>query len=168
MIPDNRAPDNSPPPDTSSSWLTQWPPERRSTIANWFFHAVRAGHTDPGAIVAAIADELRRRLQWTANPDQRQWLREVVHRLAADRTAAEAYARTVLEREQLPPAAKAQRKHEQARAFMLEHMRDKPVTDRQAALLRAKGYAGPWPQDRAQASQVIDQLLLTAGGRHET
>ena len=64
------------------------------------------------------------------------------------------------EREQLPRAEREALKREKAKAFVLEAMRGKPVTDKQLYLLRARGYTGPRPADRARASTLIDALLL--------
>jgi hypothetical protein len=151
-------------PPRAPIWLDQWPQARRSTIANWFYAAVRSGHTDPSAIVEAVQGTLHRRLQWTANLDQRQWLSQILNTMADDPRAAQAYAASVVAREHLPPAEKSALKHERAKAFVLEAMRGKPITEKQAWLIRSTGYTDAIPQDRAEASALIDRLLTHKEG----
>lgn len=149
-----------------TDWLSQWPAATRSTIANWFFTAVRSGTSDPAAIVAQVRTDLHRRLQWTSTSPQRQLLAQVATALQADPVAARTYAASVYPREQLPEAAKAALKHEKAKAFVLEAMKGKPATDKQLALLRSLGHGGAVPNDRAEASMLIETLLRQTGGRH--
>jgi hypothetical protein len=147
------------PPTTPRAWLEQWPPERRSTVANYFHYAVRSGHTSPTAVVQAVAAEVQKRLQWTIDQPRRQWLHEVLHAIRNDPDAARAYAETVLAWEQLPYAERQQQKSTRAAPFLEEAMRGKPTTSKQLGLLQSLGYSGPPPTDRAEASALIDRLL---------
>jgi hypothetical protein len=148
-----------PRPTTARAWLEQWPPERRSTVANYFYYAARSGYTSPTAVVQAVAAEVQKRLQWTTDQPRRQWLHEVLHATRNDPDAAHAYAETVLAWEQLPYAERQQQKAARAAPFLEEAMRGKPTTSKQLGLLQSLGYGGPPPTDRAEASTLIDRLL---------
>src|SRR5438093_11079786 len=93
-----------PRPTTPRSWLEQWAPERRSTVANYFHYAVRSGHTSPTAVVQAVAAEVQKRLQSTTDQPRRQWLHEVLYAIRSDPDAARAYGGTVLAWEESPYA----------------------------------------------------------------
>ena len=135
-------------------WLTQWPTGRRSLLANVFHFATRKGACTPHAVVAAVIQELQRRLQWGDDPT----LRAVLEQLQGDPAPALHYAGTVITDEQLPYEARQRVKAERATPYLLEAMRGKPVTDKQSAYLRALGHIGPQPEDRAAASALIDRL----------
>jgi hypothetical protein len=145
-------------PTRIASWLDQWPISRRSTVANWFYAAVRKGHTTPRAIVAEVAQTIAHRLDWSPDPAQREWLCQVQEAFHQQPTAAETYAASVVATERLPKKVRLQQKHEKAKPFLLESMRGKPVTDAQTWKLRTLGYRGPQPSDRADASRLIDAL----------
>src|SRR5262245_66681662 len=76
------------------AWLEHFPPEKRSTIANWFHFSVRAGLTVPAAVLAAV--ELRAQRSLYRRPDD-DVLVLVLERLKADRGAAMTYATGVVE-----------------------------------------------------------------------
>jgi hypothetical protein len=151
-------------PSEPTTWLSQWPANRRSTLANLFYAVIRRGETFPPAIIEAVMADIYRRLQWTSDFEKRQWWSQVLNTLQDDPHAAQAYAETVCAIEALPAAEKAARKAERAKTFMATAMRGKPVTEKQLGLLRSKGYTGEIPQDRASASELIDRLLCGKGG----
>src|SRR6266849_3541646 len=66
------------PPSPPPSWLDHFPTPRRSTVAQWFYQAVRRGHTVPSAIVAEVYRTLTQQLDWRIDPDRREWLVEVL------------------------------------------------------------------------------------------
>jgi hypothetical protein len=154
---------HEPPP--APAWLDQWPPTRRSTLANWFYAAVRSGLTTLPAIVDHVSATLHQRLQWTSDPAKREWLCQVLTSIREDPHAAEDYAGEVWALEQLPADAKARLKAERAQAFMIEAMRGREPSARQVAFLRSLGYTGAPPRERAEASAMIDRLLREKGAR---
>jgi len=111
-------------------------------------------------VVVAVIHELQRRLQWGDDPT----LRVVLEQLQGDPAPALHYAETVIAYEHLPYDARQRVKAERATPYLLEAMRGKPVTDKQRTLLRALGYMGPQPEDRAAASALIHHLKR--GGVH--
>jgi hypothetical protein len=140
-------------------WLAQWPPRRRSTLANHFYQAARSGLSAPPQIVDHVMAAIQRKLMWKTDFEERQFWCEVFNTIADDPQAAQAYAGEVLAVEQLPAAAKAARKVEKSKAYVLEAMRGREATPKQHGLLRALGHAGELPADRAVASELIDALL---------
>jgi hypothetical protein len=152
-------------PDPATvSWLAQWPPHRRSALANFFFAAVRRGLTEPPAIVEQVTAEIHRRLQWATASETRQWWFQVLNTLSDDPRGAQTYAAEVLATEQLPRAERERQKQERAKQFIQQAMQGKPATDKQLWLLRTLGHRGPLPSDRAEASVWIDALLRKKGG----
>jgi hypothetical protein len=135
-------------------WLTQWPTGRRSLLANLFHFAVRNSACTPRAVVAAVIQDLQRRLQWSDDT----MLNAVLEQLQSDPALALQYAGTVITYERLPYEARQRVKAERATPYLQEAMRGKPITDKQAAYLRALGHTGPQPEDRAAASALIDRL----------
>jgi hypothetical protein len=154
-----------PPPVTPASdatpdpraWLHHFPPERRSAIANWFHYSVRSGVPVAAAVLVAVEATVQRRLGWCTDQDQ-AWLYLVLAKLQDDRGGAMAYAHSVIEHEALPREQQQRIKAERSFAALKGAMRGKEVTPAQLSYLRALGYAGPAPGDRADASQLIDQL----------
>jgi hypothetical protein len=132
-------------------WLTQWPAGRRSLLANTFHFATRKGACTPHAVVAAVIQDLQRRLQRGDDA----MLRAVLEQLQSNPALALPYAETVITYEQLPYEARQRAKAERATPYLLEAMRGKPVTDKQSASLRALGHIGPQPEERAAASALI-------------
>jgi hypothetical protein len=151
-------------PSEPASWLAQWPANRRSTLANFFYAAVRTGVTSPPAIVAHVTRTLARQLSWTSDTDKRQVWCQVLDALQDGPPAAQAYAAEVLAIEQLPAAEKAARKQEKSKTFVLEAMKGKEATQKQHWMLRSLGHTGELPADRAEASELIDRLLHAKGG----
>ena len=135
-------------------WLTRWPADRRSLLANLFHFAVRNGACTSPAVVAAVVHALRRRLQWHDDTT----LAAVLEQLQTDPAPALHYAGTVIAYEHLPYDARQRVKAARATSYLLEAMRGKPVTDKQTTLLRTLGYGGPQPEDRAAASTLITHL----------
>jgi hypothetical protein len=152
----------TPSPDPPT-WLSQWPQRQRGSLVQLFYTAVRTGRTDPATIVAHGEVEVRLQLDWATDPAKREVLQAVLDGLQYDPVYVLDYAAHVLAREQLPAAEKGAAKREQAKTFVLEAMRGKSITEKQRGLLRAKGYVGPVPRDRAEASQVIGRLLAGKG-----
>ena len=139
------------------AWLTHFPPERRSAVANWFHMSVRSGVPVPAAVLVAVEATVQRRLWWCKDLDD-DWLHLVIARLQDDRGGAMVYAQSVIDYEQLPPEVKQRIKAERSFAYLRDIMRGKAVTSAQLSYLRALGYLGPAPHDRAAASQLIDTL----------
>jgi hypothetical protein len=151
----------APSPDPRE-WLTLWPTGRRSLLANLFHVAVRQGACTPRTVVAAVIQDLQRRLQRGNDPT----LSAVLEQLQSDPTLALHYAETVITYEHLPSAERQAQKTARARIHQMAYMQEMPVTEKQGAFLRALGYTGALPANRAEASTLIDGLLNTQrGGR---
>jgi hypothetical protein len=153
-----------PPAPDPRAWLEQFPPERRSAIANWFHYAVRSGVPVPAAVLVAVQSTVERRLHWRKDQDA-EWLHLVLERLSGERSGAMAYAQSVIEYEALPPEARQRVKAERTFSYVKEAMRGKEVTPAQLAYLRALGYSGAPPADRAHASTIIETLKTRKDAR---
>jgi hypothetical protein len=140
--------------DDSRAWLDHIPAALRSTVANFFHYAVRAGHRTPEAVLAAIRDTCHRRIQGGRDQDGST----VLHALQSDQAGALAYAAYVLAYEALSPDARRQVKAERAIAYLKTTMAGKSPTLAQLSYLASLGYRGAPPKDRAAASALIDQL----------
>jgi hypothetical protein len=145
------------------AWLQNFPAARRSAISNWFYYAVRGGHTTPAAVIHQVQQEIQRRLQWARDTETEAHLHIVQEALQTDRAGALAYAESIIAYEQLPYEVRQRIKAERAAPYLEQAMRRKPVTERQTAFLRALGYVGPQPEDRAAASALIDRLTREGG-----
>jgi hypothetical protein len=139
------------------------PPEHRSAVANWFHYSVRSGVPVPAGVLVAVEATVQRRLAWRKDLDD-DWLHLVLARLHDDRRGAMVYAQSVINYEALPREQQQRIKAERSIAYLKDAMRGKDVTPAQLAYLRALGYLGPTPVDRAEASQLIDDLLQKKGG----
>ena len=153
----------NPSPSGRRAWLDQFPPNKRSTIANWYHFAVRNGAFTPEAVLYHVQQTVYRRLQWANNPLTTEHLHSVLQTLQTDRASALTYAASVLAYEALPREAQQRVKAERAFAFLKKGMQGLPVTEKQMAYLRALGHVGPCPEDRAAASALIDQLRRREG-----
>ena len=136
---------------------------RRSVTANWFHDAVRGGATTPATVLHQVHQTVQRRLHWASPQTDVAHLQTVLTALQEDRDGALAHAQSVIDYERLPYEARQRMKAERANPYLQEAMGGKPVTERQTAFLRALGYAGPQPQDRATASALIDRLKREGG-----
>ena len=150
------------PPDTPASraWLNRIAAGRRSATANWFHHAARAGATPPQAVCSGVWQTVQRRLEWASTPDTREFLQGILDLLKSHQDEAMMYAQSVLDYEALPYEQRQQVKARRALNFV---MGGKPTTEKQASLIRSKGYTGAIPADWADASALIDRLLRQAG-----
>lgn len=145
------------------AWLDHFPPERRSTIANWFHHGVRNGARTPQAVCSAVWQTVQQRLHWSSDLANRQFLQGALDTLRATQQEALAYAQSVLEYERLPYEARQQVKAQRTLAALKLGMRGKPTTEAQYGLCTPAG-DGELPADRAEASALIDQLQTQQGG----
>ena len=152
----------SPSPDPRS-WLELLPAPRRSGTANWFHDAVRSGATTPMAVYQHVLANVSRRLWQERDAERAAHLRHALEVLRTEQAGALAYAATVLHYEQLPYEERQRVKAERSVHFLHEAMRGKAVTPTQVACLRRLGYAGQVPQDRAEASLLIDRLTQERG-----
>ena len=141
--------------------LEHIPAHRRSTVANWFHYAARAGTPTAHGVCSQVWQGIQQRLQWASTPETRQFLQGVLDVLQAHQTEALAYAQHMISYEQLPYAERQKIKGRRALSFV---MQGKEPTLPQLAYLRSLGYQGPPPVDRAQASLLIDQLRQQQGG----
>ena len=146
------------------AWLEHVPATRRSGVANWFHYAVRAGYTTSAAVLSQVQQTVQHRLQWASAHTDVTHLHAVLEALQTDRAGAVTYARAVIDYERLPYDARQRIKAARATPYLQEAMRGQPITTKQAAYLRALGYTGPQPEDRAAASALIDRLQQ-GGGR---
>ena len=145
------------------AWLEHIPTPRRSGVANCFHGAVRGGHRTPDAVVHQVQQTMQRRLQWTSAPTETAYLQAVLDALQTDRAGALAYAQSVIDYEHLPYETRQRLKAARTTPYLQEAMRGQPVSEKQVAYLRALGYTGPCPEDRAAASALIDRLKCEGG-----
>jgi hypothetical protein len=144
---------------TPANWLSQFPERRRSLLANIFYGTVHVGFSEPLAIVSHVMRECHKRRQWAADQTEREHWTHVLQVLRDHPAAAQGYAQTVIANEQMPRAQREQQKAEAKKGYMLEGMKGKPASPKQHALLRSLGYEGVLPDDRAEASTLIDRIL---------
>jgi hypothetical protein len=112
-----------------------------------------------------VAADLERRLAWASDPQKRETWADALHALTSDSQRAEPYAALVLYNEHLPREERKRQQHEKAKTYVFQAMQGKPATEKQHGLLRRLGYAGELPEDRADASALIDRLMRQQGGR---
>lgn len=148
-----------PPLDAPETWLSQFPERRRSLLANLFYGAVRRGLTVPMAIVVSVMEEVHRRRHGAVDDAERDHWTHVLQVLRTNPAAAQAYAQTVLANEALPREQREQQKAAARQSYRLASMQGKPATQAQNWRLRAEGYAGELPIDRAEASTLIERLI---------
>jgi hypothetical protein len=142
------------------------PQQERSTVANLFYRAVRAGVTDPSHVVEDVYGQLRER-QWEMRRQTRDGLSWAIQRsvvqerwmqvLREHREDAVAFARYVIAREQLPRGEREAEKAVRAVQYQQAAMAEQPPTAKQLAYLRSLG----WPDgasSKAEASALIDRL----------
>ena len=147
------------PAPNARAWLEHIPAHWRSTVANWFHFAVRAGAQSPEAVLQAVRQVCERRLRWRDETDAPL----VLDALDSDPGGARVYAASVLRYERLPLDARCRVKAERSIHFLKTAMIGKPATGPQLAYLQALGYAGELPSDRAQVSALIDALRQGRG-----
>jgi hypothetical protein len=147
--------------------LPRIPVKRRSPVVNAFLEPIRAGVTDPQAIIDAAITILRQQISYHAqstgtsvNPDLQATVLAVIghpseaRALAVDLLAYHALPRE--ERERLKTARQAQSRQ--------ESMSSLPPTDKQLSYLRALGVT-TMPANRWDASQLLD-ARIRKGGAH--
>jgi hypothetical protein len=103
------------------------------------------------------------RLQWSSNLDNRQFLQSVLDTLRATQQEALTYAQHVIDYEHLPYEARQRVKAERAVHYLHEAMCGKAVTLAQLTYLRALGYRGTTPPNRAEASTLLEALKQERG-----
>jgi hypothetical protein len=150
--------------ESPRSWLDQWPPERRSLLANIFCHAVRTGATTPDGVLAGVGNDVLRRVRWEPDPACKTHFQAVLTALMEDRAGALAYAGEILHWETLSSPEKRLLKAQRAKVHIFAYMAGKPVTERQQAFLASLGYQGAAPANRPAASALIDSLLARQRG----
>jgi hypothetical protein len=141
------------------TFLEHFPATRRGPIANWFHAAVRAGAQTPLQVLAAVRATCHRRLAWGDTPDASL----VLARLDTDQAGALAYAKSLIAYEALPYGERQRVKAERSFAYLKQSMMGKEATAAQLSFLRALGYRGEPPADRAAASALIEHLQTKGG-----
>lgn len=153
--------------DYPGDFLRQFPPNHTGAVGHVFCARAREGHGTVAELLAAVGEWADERLENPYPGDTEDAVR-VARRLSAAVSTDEAarFARFILwreslpfaERERLKAAARAAKGADYARAAMAA----KPPTDKQLALLRAKG-CPTVPQTRLEASELIDAYLSGRG-----
>ena len=146
------------------AWLDHIPAHKRGTVANWFHYAVRNGAQTPHTVCSAVGQTIHRRLEWSSDLTSRQVLQGVLEVLRTHQAEALAYAQSVLDYERLPYQDRQKVKAQRSLQYLKGSMAGKPATEAQHGLLRRLGYAGALPDDRAEASALIDRLMHQEGG----
>jgi hypothetical protein len=148
------------PPQDPRSWLDHIPPPRRGPVANIFHGAVRQTRLcDPRLVVQAVRDACARRQRWGTDTD----VAAILAALDTDPASALRYAQYIVDYESLPREARQRLKAERAIHYVKEAMRGQAATPAQLTYLRALGWRGDPPEDRAEASTLIDQLRRGGG-----
>jgi hypothetical protein len=153
--------------DADRAFLSYFGELRRSTVANWFLAPVRAGATDPDAIVASVRARCERRVadatRWGSRDAADKGL-DILGALLRHPEAARAFARWALRWEALPAAEKAALKEQRAEQGKQAWVATQQATPAQIGYLAKLGHAGP-VGDRLAASKLIDELLAQRGVR---
>jgi hypothetical protein len=156
--------------------MDRFPQPERSTVANLFYTAVRAGLRDPVVVHSRVLHTLRHDIeyqeQWihsdgSLNPawareriQQRQRWEALLYDYDDD---AIAFAQYVIEREQKPRAEREAEKAAHTEEYRRAYMAQQPPTEKQVAYLRRLGHHGP-VGSKAEASALIDRLLQQDAG----
>lgn len=162
--------------DPAKGFLNWFEASRRSGVANLFHESVRRGASSPKDVVADVEAVVRRRAVASAT-----WARQspgaradadrddfILRMIREHRPEALAYAQHVYDWELLPQPERDRQKEERAGYYRVEFMRTKPVTEKQIKFLKALGYTGPEPADRAEASRLIDEFKQAIDERVDT
>jgi hypothetical protein len=151
--------------DDARAFLSYFPVTHRSTVANWFHYAVRAGASTPLMVIARVRQEIHHRLRWAHSEDTTALLSQVLGMLQSDAAGACAYAESVIGWERLPCAERQRKKTTRAEQYQQQYMATQPPTAKQLAYLATLGYRGALPANRLAASALIDEALSRKGGR---
>jgi hypothetical protein len=126
-----------------------------------FFKVVRASATTPAAVLAGVAQDIGRRGAWEYDVVRQAEYRQILAAIEEDRPGSVAFAESVLAREALPAEERARQKEIRTRQYQQAYMATQPPTAAQLAFLDQLGHRGPTPANRAEASELIDQFLVT-------
>lgn len=147
---------NTPNPD-DRAFLEHFPAERRSFVSNWFLTEVRAGRSDPNAVVRAVRERLRLYInRYDSDPAGKYCL--FLDELDANPSEALRYARWSLDWERMTPEQKARHKAQRNVEGINLWMETQEPSEKQIALLTKLGHAER-PASKAEASRLIDALL---------
>ena len=159
-------------------YLGQFPQNRRSTVANRFLDAVRAGYDQPrkivGSVLLKVAQDIRHTREtlerwpdsdWADDNRQRlDFFRQLMESLGTPESLA--YAQYCLDYETLPQTEKDRIKTRQRDTHIQAHMAGLEPTEALLGLLRKLGWAGqPSVDNRAEASSLIEAYLARQGRR---
>lgn len=146
-----------------SSWeydgkfLTDYPPNGRGAITNWFCFAVRDGAKTPREVLTQVEYKVRLRMpeygDYSLSNDDLERLLE--HLLDPE---AEDFAAFIIEREALPNDVRERLKAASGATYQQAYMAAQPPTEKQLSYLRSLG-CQEVPTTKLQASQFIDQCL---------
>lgn len=149
--------------DYPGDFLKQFPANHQGVVGTVFCHKVRAGARDPITLLEAVERHALDRLENPFDSDTPEGLETM--RILAELIGTPESARFALfilwreglsfkERQRLKAASKAAKGDEYARQAMAQ----KPPTDKQLALLKAKG-CRTVPKTRLEASELIGAIL---------
>ena len=143
--------------DYQGSFLSLFPKNTQSTIANLFCNAVRGGaKTIPDIIQAAEWDLIRR--QQEGDEGCLATIMDQLHDAVIDPAGdAPNFAAFILWREGLTPEAKARLKADKGRPYAEQKMSGEAATPAQLRYLQGLGVTDV-PDSKLQASQWIDKI----------
>ena len=146
--------------DNRRAFLERFPEHLRSTIANTFLCAIRAGATAEADVVYRVERAYLCRLdagERVRDGLARRRAQAVLDALTAHPEQAAAFAAWCLEWESLPAEERAKRKRCRSEEHRRAWLAAQPATERQIAFCRALGHTGPI-ESKVHASEIIDKL----------
>ena len=149
--------------DTRRAFLERFPDHLRSTIANTFLCAIRAGATTEADVVYRVERVYLCRLdagERVRDGLARRRAQAVLDALTADPDQAAAFAAWCLEWESLPAEERAKRKRCRSEEHRRQWLDQQPPTPKQVNYCRLLGYQGAIESKR-HASEIIEQLKGT-------
>ncbi len=145
--------------DAARLFHSNLPADYAGALLDSFHRAARAGHDTPGAVVAAVVHEVGNRLgRVDPHTPHADALNALLAALGQEPDGAREYADAVLDWNALPPEERARRKEAQAAGYRQQRMAELEPTGKQLDFLRTLGDEAPPPQNRAEASQRIEEL----------
>lgn len=116
-------------------------------ITNYLLGKIRKGEKRPDRIL---------QFDKSYQPD---WYEPFIRALQEQYNKAVGYAMYLIDWERLTPEEKKRIKQARGTEYAKEYMRTQEPTEKQLSYLKALGYTGAAPENKAQAGDLIDKIL---------
>jgi len=145
--------------DYPGTFLSQYPKNAQSTIANLFCNAVREGAKTVEKVILAVERDLIQRQEWGVS--ERHCLAPIIRELQSavvdSKSDAANFAAFILWRESLTPAEKDKLKTQKGKEFLAARMSTEPPSAAQLSYLQCLN-CPIIPTTKLEASQLIENI----------